>query len=123
MVVPHTIRRYCVIFADAAAVERVSKAWVPKKYHGQDLWFKSDDVIDRYIKRLEDSWNPAKTLRMSIIDGRGYNDVQMLIPFGLLNSRGGGMGITVTCKENIKDIPSPRINYDDWKDNIKGNRT
>ena len=123
MVIPHTIRRYCVIYADAAALERVSKAWVPKKYDGQDLWFKSEDVINSYIKKLEESWDPAKTLRMSIIDGRENNDLQMLIPFGLLDSNGGGMKIKVTCKENIKDIPSERINYDNWGDNIRGNRT
>ena len=116
------IRRFCVILADSAAISRVSKAWVPKQYDGLELWFKSDTIIDGYIKQLERSWNPAETLRKSIIDGKGYNDVQMVIPPGLLNSNGRGMGITASCKENINDIPNQRVNYDDWNNNIKGNR-
>ncbi|KFY19741.1 hypothetical protein V491_04246 [Pseudogymnoascus sp. VKM F-3775] len=113
---------FCVILADSAAIDRVSKAWVPKQYDGSELWFKSDTVIDGYIKQLESSWDPAATLRMSIIDGKGYDDVQMVIPPGLLNSNGGGMSITAFCKENINDIPNQRVNYDDWNNNIKGNR-
>lgn len=116
------IRRYCVILADSDALDRVSKAWVPKQYEGTDLWFKSDETIDNYIKQLENSWDPARTLRMSIIDGLGYDDVQMVIPSGLLNSNNGYMGITAYCKDNLNDIPSSRVNYDDWQNNIKGNR-
>lgn len=116
------IHRFCVILADSAAIDRVSKAWVPKQYDGSELWFKSDTVIDGYIKQLESSWDPAATLRMSIIDGKGYDDVQMVIPPSLLNSNGGGMSITALCKENINDIPNQRVNYDDWNNNIKGNR-
>ena len=116
------ICRSCVILADSEAIDRVSKAWVPKKYDDEELWFKGDDVIDRYIKKLVGSWDPAKTLRMSIIDGRGRDDVQMVIPPGLLNSNGGAMGITASCKENIDDIPNQRVKYEDWKHNIKGHR-
>lgn len=116
------IHRFCVILADAAAIERVSKAWVPKTYNGKELWFKSDAVIDAYIKDLESSWDPSKTIRMSIIDGKGWNDVQLVIPPALLNSNKGGMGITASCKADINQIPNQRVNYDDWEDNIKGNR-
>lgn len=116
------IHRFYVILANSDAINRVSKAWVPKKYHGKELWFKSDAIIDDYIKELESSWNPAKTLRMSIIYGKSRDDVQLIIPPGLLNSNGGGMDITASCKKNIEDIPSQRVKYDDWKNNIKGNR-
>lgn len=115
-------RRFCVILADSDAVDRVSKAWVPKQYNDKELWFKSDAVIDAYIKDLEGSWDPSKTIRMSIIDGKRWNDVQLVIPPALLNSNGGGMDITASCKKNINDIPSARVDYDDWKDNIKGER-
>ncbi|KAI9812547.1 MAG: hypothetical protein M1826_002797 [Phylliscum demangeonii] len=109
---------FCVIFANPDAIDRVSKAWVPKSYDGEELWFKADK-IDSYIKKLESSWDPAKTLRMSIIEGTEHDDLQMLIPPGLLNSNGGGMGITASCKEKIDDIPDQRVNYKDWH-NIKG---
>lgn len=79
---------------------------MPKKFYGKELWFKSDAMIDDYIKELESSWDPAKTLRMSIIDGKSQNDVQLVIPPSLLNSNSGGMGITASCKKNIEDIPS-----------------
>lgn len=116
------IYRFCVILANSNANDCVSKAWVPKKYHGKELWFKSDAIIDNYIKELESSWNPAKTLRMSIIYGKSWDDVQLIIPPGLLNSNGGGMDITASCKKNIEDILFQRVKYDDWQNNIKGNR-
>lgn len=104
----------CVIFADEDAIERVSKAWIPR-VDGDDkeLWFRPDR-IDKYIKDLEDSWDPAKTLRFSRIDGLG-DKVQMLIPHGLLNSRGGSMGISVLCDKDAKNLPSETI---DWADGI-----
>lgn len=117
------IHRFCVILADYTAIDRVSKAWVPKTYHDKELWFKSDAVIDDYIKDLESSWDPSKTIRMSIIDGKGWDDVQMVIPPALLNSNDGGMGITASCRKDIQDIPEQRVNYDDWDNNIKGNRS
>ena len=116
------ICRFCVILADSEAVSRVSKAWVPKEHDDEELWFKGDARIDKYIKHLESSWKPAKTLRMSIIDGKDYDDVQMVIPPGLLNSNGGGMSIMAFCTESIDGIPAERINYDDWHKNIKGSR-
>lgn len=114
--------RFCVITAEKGALERVSKAWVPKFDGETELWFKADDVVNNYIERLESSWDPAKTLRMSIIDGRGWNDVQMVIPPGLLNSNGGAMGIAASCREKLADMPTEVVNYDTWHENIKGNR-
>ncbi len=101
----------------------MSKAWVPRRYKDKDLWYKPDAVIDDYIKDLESSWNPKKTLRMSIIQGtRDPVKLQMVIPPALLNSAGGGMGIGATCAEKLSDLPSYQVNYDDWHDNIKGDK-
>lgn len=111
---------YCVILADEDAVDRVSKAWVPKSFGGVELWFKNS-AVDEYIKKLDSSWDPAKTLRMSRIDGN-EDVLQMVIPPGLLNSNGGGMGITASCKQKLAEIPDVRVNYDDWKNNIKGSK-
>lgn len=117
---PYVIHRLCLILADAAAIQRVSKAWVPKTYNGKKLWFKSDAVIDAYIKDLESSWDPSKTIRLSIIDGKGWDDVQMVIPPALLNSNKGDLSIITSCKADINAITNHRVNYDDWEDNIKG---
>ncbi|KAI3324342.1 hypothetical protein HD806DRAFT_65927 [Xylariaceae sp. AK1471] len=114
----------CVITMDSDSLNRVSKAWIPESFGGQKLWDTSDDNIGKYIRAvLDDSWDPAKTLRLSIINGFAYNDVQMLIPPALLNSNGGALGITASCKENKDDIPNVDVNYDDWQDNIEGWRT
>ncbi|KAI9811700.1 MAG: hypothetical protein M1826_003111 [Phylliscum demangeonii] len=104
---------------DSDAIDRVSKAWVPE-YDGEKLWF-NPAKVDSYILKLDSLWNPAKTLRMSIIAGGEHDILQMLIPPGLLNSKGGGMGITAWCVENIDEIPDWRVDYHDWN-NIKGDR-
>lgn len=110
-----------MILADPKALDRVSKAWVPEQHEGKKLWYNKNAIND-YIKQLNRSWDPAKTLRLSIISGKGYNDVQMLIPPALLNSNGGGMGITASCVEDMNEIPDYHVNYDDWKNNINGDR-
>lgn len=116
------VYRYCLIQADRAAIDRVSKAWVPQFYNGKRLWYDSA-AIDAYIKKLEGSWDPAKTLRLSILDGgTGYDDVQLSIPFALLNSNRGDLGISTICSPDRASIPSARVNYDAWEKNIKGNR-
>lgn len=46
----------------------------------------------------------------------------MLIPPALLNSNGGGIGITASCKKTIEELPGARVEYDDWEDNIKGDK-
>jgi len=111
-----------VILADSDALDRVSKAWVPETYAGTKLWY-NDDQIDKYITFLEDSWDPAKTIRLSLLSGIGYDDVQLLIPPGLLNINGSAMGLVAICKATLADLPDIVVNYDDWQNNIKGSRT
>ena len=101
-------------------MNRVSKAWVPHSSDGEELWYDSAR-IDNYIKRLEDSWDPAKTIRLAIIDGYDPEDLQLLIPPALVSD--GSMGLKVECKENQNDVENVPVNYDDWQDNIKGSRT
>ncbi|KAM7184766.1 hypothetical protein V8F33_012812 [Rhypophila sp. PSN 637] len=106
---------YCVILADSDALDRVSKVWVPQTYGGSTLWYHSDDV-DSYIQTdINFTWNPAKTLRMSIVDGNP-DQLQLVIPPGLLNSNGGAMGNIARCDPQIVD-------YDSWQNNIDGSRT
>ncbi|KAI1266134.1 hypothetical protein F5Y18DRAFT_435086 [Xylariaceae sp. FL1019] len=114
----------CVITMDSDALDRVSKAWVPETFGGQTLWYQGDELIGNYIQGvIDDSWDPARTLRMSIISGLGYDDVQMVIPPALLNSNGGALGIVASCMEDANSIPDSDVNYDDWQNNIGGWRT
>jgi len=116
------MNRKCVILANSDALDRVSKAWVPETLDGAKLWYE-DGEIDYYIRFLEDSWDPAKTICLSIISGMNYDDVQLLIPPGLLNMNGGAMGLVAICKAALAELPDAVVNYDDWQDNIKGSRT
>ncbi|KAI1811889.1 hypothetical protein GGS20DRAFT_592436 [Poronia punctata] len=112
---------YCVINADKDAMNRVSKAWVPKFDGDEELWYGDETRLDNYIKRLEGSWDPKKTIRLSIIDGYDYEDLQLLITPDLV-SDSGSLGLSVQCKENKDDIPNETVDYDAWQDNIKGDR-
>ncbi|KAF5343813.1 hypothetical protein D9758_016201 [Tetrapyrgos nigripes] len=124
----------CVIQADADALDRVPKAWIPAEFNGEKLW-NDHNLIDKYIRGLDSSWDPAKTLRMSIVDG--FELDQMLIPPGLLNSNKGGMGLWASCREEKEDKEKEDkekeekekedkekkdiVVYSTWK-NVKGNR-
>ncbi|KAM3497143.1 hypothetical protein MY10362_009496 [Beauveria mimosiformis] len=103
---------YCAIFADAEALTNAAKMWVPK-----ESWFKTADV-DSFI--TSQGLNPLKTMRMSLV-GNYENLQQMLIPKGLLNSEGGGLGLSVLCKDNLEELPRARVDYKsrEWK-NAKG---
>ena len=43
----------------------------------------------------------------------------MIIPPALLNFNGDAMGISINCSPNLVDMPTQRVNYDDWHNNIK----
>lgn len=85
--------QFCEVWADSTAWNRVAKAWVPQTYEGKQLWQKSA-AIDNYITNdLNDSWDPATTIRLSIIDGLP-NQLQMLVTTNLLNQNGGALGVS-----------------------------
>ncbi|ODH47411.1 hypothetical protein GX48_06514 [Paracoccidioides brasiliensis] len=123
---------YCVIKADRAAMERVSKIWVPrenKNEHLQSLigynptlWWRSEDTLHSYITWMEDSWDSGKTLRMSIVY-KHPKQVQMSIPENLVNAKNGHMGFTALCVTDQENLPNEKVNYDDWHENIQGSRT
>ncbi|KID86253.1 hypothetical protein MGU_06686 [Metarhizium guizhouense ARSEF 977] len=105
---------YCAILADAEALANTAKAWVPSTY-----WFKGDGEIDSFIKAQ--GLDPLKTMRMSLIDGLESRQ-QMVIPTGLLNNNGGGLSLSVLCKQNVAELPSARVDYESehFKKNAKG---
>ncbi|KAK8915261.1 hypothetical protein MANI_016127 [Metarhizium anisopliae] len=105
---------YCAILADAEALANTAKAWVPSTY-----WFKGDGEIDSFIKAQ--GLDPLKTMRMSLIDGLASRQ-QMVIPTGLLNNKGGGLSLSVLCKQNVAELPSARVDYESehFKKNAKG---
>lgn len=94
----------------------MAKAWVPRTQ-----WFKKGDVIDAYIKSLDASWDPAKTLRMSIIDGSVEKKLQMVIPPALLNSNGGKLNIKTICDQDKTKLPNAPADYSTWL-NVKGTK-
>ncbi|KAI5920265.1 hypothetical protein F4810DRAFT_723585 [Camillea tinctor] len=104
---------YCVITAQDTALNNVVKVKIPESFQGKKLWFAGDSAIDGYIKSVAPSADPKKTMRISKIDGMG-SSLQMVVPPGLLNSNGGGLGITTSCKQSLDDIPKSDVNYDSW---------
>lgn len=82
-------------------------------------WFKGDGEIDSFIKAQ--GLDPLKTMRMSLIDGLASRQ-QMVIPTGLLNHKGGGLSLSVLCKQNVAELPSARVDYESehFKKNAKG---
>lgn len=113
-----------MISADKDRINVVSKAWIPKvspSDRNKKLWGK-DDNISEYIKELEDSWDPERTIRMAYIAGYKTPTYQLLIPAELHDAQGGSLSLTVKCSEKKDDIEDKRVNYDDWKQNIKGDK-
>lgn len=99
--------------ADSAALNNVIKARIPKTFGGKAIWFKDDKTIDGYIKSVAPAADPKKTIRISKIDGMA-NELQMVIPPGLLNSSKGGLGITTSCKKTMAELPNATVNYNSW---------
>ena len=74
--------------------------------------------MDRYIKDQDESFDPKKTIRMSIIDGFEHKR-QLVIPPGLTNAKDGGLGIQAQCFPDINDLPTQAEVQYKWP-NIKG---
>ncbi|OLN86719.1 hypothetical protein CCHL11_03729 [Colletotrichum chlorophyti] len=104
---------FCVIAADSAALNNVYKVKIPQAFGGSTIWFAGDATVDGYIKTVVPGADPRKTIRISKIEGKG-DDLQMVIPPGLLNSNGGGLGITTSCKRTEEELPNVVVNYDTW---------
>ncbi|KAM3499260.1 hypothetical protein MY11210_009624 [Beauveria gryllotalpidicola] len=113
-----TSSKNCAILASSEAFDKVPKAWIPRP----SWWptpFKAR--VDDYIKTL--ALNPAKTIRMSVVDIAGKETLQMLIPNGLLNSNGGGLDIVVNCEDEDKklELPKHKVDYNAWA-NVVGEK-
>ncbi|OLN92288.1 hypothetical protein CCHL11_01353 [Colletotrichum chlorophyti] len=104
---------FCVITADSAALGNVYKVRIPQSFRGQTIWFKGDATVNGYIKSVAPAADPNKTIRISKIEGKG-NDLQMVVPPGLLNSNNGGLGITASCKRTVEELPDSVVNYNSW---------
>lgn len=86
-----------------------------------NLWDNGAPNIPEYITNFKgNNWSAEKTLRMSNIRFL-MNKVQLLIPPALVDD--GPLAITAECHPEIADLPdSQRINYDDFQENIGGDR-
>ncbi|KAM5465136.1 hypothetical protein MferCBS49748_005076 [Microsporum ferrugineum] len=132
----YTFFRFCIVTADRAAMERVSKVWVPEKYHGEDLWLgpldpkireetlrKYDEKMSWYIKGLRNDYNPEATLRFGRLVGWEPQDQMLIPPF--LASPEGGLNLRVHCAERsdlIEDYMLSYIRDDIFRKNCQGHR-
>ncbi|OAA34924.1 hypothetical protein BBO_09011 [Beauveria brongniartii RCEF 3172] len=108
----------CVILANAEAFEKVSKAWIPRP-----SWWSAPLNMrpEKYLKGL--SLNPAKTIRLGIVDVKGKETLQMMIPNELLNDKGGGLDLVVNCEDPDKklELPTHKVDYSKWA-NVVGEK-
>ncbi|EEQ35650.1 uncharacterized protein MCYG_08469 [Microsporum canis CBS 113480] len=132
----YTFFRFCIVTADRAAMERVSKVWVPEKYHGEDLWLgpidpkireetlrKYDEKMSRYIKGLRNDYTPEATLRFGRLVGWEPQDQMLIPPF--LASPEGGLNLRVHCAERSDLIEEYMLSYirdDIFRKNCQGHR-
>ncbi|KZL80818.1 hypothetical protein CI238_01909 [Colletotrichum incanum] len=59
---------WCVIKADAEAVDNLETVWVPSFYlEFDDLWYASEEPLASYIKTVDDGIDPEKAFRLSRI--------------------------------------------------------
>lgn len=110
--------RNCVILANAEAFDKIPKAWIPRP----DWWTTPlKPRPENYLKGL--SLNPAKTIRMAVVDLVGKETLQMMIPNDLLNSKGGGLDIVVNCEDPEKqlELPTHKVDYSKWA-NVVGEK-
>jgi hypothetical protein len=99
------LTRFCAIFAELESLNSASKAWVP-----QDVWW-NEAKVEGYLKNLG-GLDPAKTMRMSVIDGLP-DTLQMLIPPALIG-KNGGMGFSTICNENVEALGEAEVEYEKW---------
>ncbi|KAF1731277.1 hypothetical protein CRV24_009356 [Beauveria bassiana] len=76
---------------------------------------------EKYLKGL--SLDPAKTIRLGIVDVKGKETLQMMIPNELLNDKGGGLDLVVNCEDPEKnlELPTHKVDYSEWA-NVVGEK-
>ncbi|KAM3489649.1 hypothetical protein MY3957_007043 [Beauveria namnaoensis] len=108
----------CVILANAETFEKVSKAWIPRP-----SWWSAPLNMrpEKYLKGL--SLDPAKTIRLGIVDVKGKETLQMMIPNEMLNDKGGGLDLVVNCEDPEKnlELPTHKVDYSEWA-NVVGEK-
>ncbi|KAJ5811579.1 hypothetical protein N7474_007880 [Penicillium riverlandense] len=111
--------RYCVVFAEKPAFDKVAKAWVPE-FDSCDnkVWFNMDEeVIDDAIESVG-APQPGKTIRLSTVFGRQYQHIkQVVVPPELMGSkppRKGPLGITAHCYDSLDKLPTYVADINNW---------
>lgn len=106
--------RYCVIMADSIAFDKAPEIWIPKTSGGKNLWGSTNRPnTDAFIKQM--GLDPVKALRVSEIGGNAKKEPQLVIPSKMLNHNKGGLGITVSCKAKMTDLPANVVNMKGFK--------
>ncbi|PHH72763.1 hypothetical protein CDD82_5810 [Ophiocordyceps australis] len=117
---------HCAIFADKAKADKVDKVHIPRRLFQEDLHHDPTRDIHHYIRQHHPGVDPARALLLAYIE-QGP-DLQMLIPFALLNANGGDLNLTVECADSREKVlqairplvgSTTRAYYDDWA-RVKG---
>ncbi|RDA94650.1 hypothetical protein CP533_2431 [Ophiocordyceps camponoti-saundersi (nom. inval.)] len=121
--------RQCAILANSTQLDRVQKVIIPRALF-QSGSGDPTDVIRNFVRQNYPHVDPERALYISYIEEGP--DLQMLIPFGLLNANGGGLNISVECAESenkqelqkkvdtiLGQSSSTCVNYISW-DNVNG---
>ncbi|KAF9877450.1 hypothetical protein CkaCkLH20_05150 [Colletotrichum karsti] len=104
---------WCVIRGDAEKIDNTGAVWIPHYFEDLNpIWYE-EDTIKKYIGVVEPDLDAGKVFRL----GRIYNmedNLQLLIPPGLLAQEGGDLGLTVECKEKWEDLPDEKVDYEQF---------
>ncbi|RDA89058.1 hypothetical protein CP532_2269 [Ophiocordyceps camponoti-leonardi (nom. inval.)] len=118
----------CAIFADKEKLKAIPKVVVSRRFYQQTRQHDPTMEIHAYIRNFYRDIDPRRCLLLGYIDEGP--ELQMLIPFDLLNAYQGGLNITVECassgnmdalrnKVDVMLDHNVRVNYSSW-DNVLG---
>ncbi|RDA93500.1 hypothetical protein CP533_4018 [Ophiocordyceps camponoti-saundersi (nom. inval.)] len=114
----------CAIFADKEKFKTIPKIIVSRRLYQETRQHDPTLEIHAYIRNLYKDIDPRRCLLLGYIDDGP--ELQMLIPFSLLNANQGGLNITVECassrnmdalrkKVDVMLDHSVRVNYSSWE--------
>ncbi|RCI13127.1 hypothetical protein L249_1281 [Ophiocordyceps polyrhachis-furcata BCC 54312] len=114
----------CAVFADKEKLKAIPKVVISRQVYQQTLNHDPTMEIHAYIRNLYKDVDPRRCLLIGYIDEGP--ELQMLIPFDLLDAYQGGLNITVECasSENMNALANKvdimldhnvRVNYSSWE--------
>ncbi|KAJ5051490.1 uncharacterized protein L3040_001266 [Drepanopeziza brunnea f. sp. 'multigermtubi'] len=113
---------YCVVEADSAKMDAVTKVWIPESYEEvtwnpevkekKDLWAGTEEAISEYLESMVD--NPRKALRFSYVQ-EDPDKLLMVIPSETINDN--ELDLEAQCWEtesSLKEYAGERVEWTNW---------